>query len=305
LTGAATFDAGSSAAIQSLSAAIAGSSTSGAVGASISLNMIDATLEAGTTGGRISGATSVNIHAHNSSAISATAGAVGLSLSSGAMGGAISTNLIGSQGGNVIKAGIDGGSVTTANGSITVDAEGTQTIDAIAVAGSGAVTAALAGSVTGNTILTAITSKVSDATLVAGTGDVFLDASDNSSISSMAPAMAIGGSTSVGVSVAVNRIGTATSAWLTGGSVRARDVILDAEENADIKTVAIGVGGSTSGAGGAGSVVVNILTGRPRSKTVPMFSPKATWPCWPMTQPASRRLAVRWPSALVQRHWER
>lgn len=259
LTGGVTFDANSSASIQTLSAAVAASKDS-AMGISFGLNMIDASLEAGTTGGSITGATSVLIHAQNSSDIGATAGAVGLSLSGSAMGGALSNNLIGSQGGNDIKAGISGGSVTT-TGDITVNAEGTQTIGSIAIAGSGASSLALAGSVTGNAISTAITSSVSSATLSTGAlGDVHLMASDTSSISSMAPALAVGGSTGVGVSIAVNRIGTETSATLSGGSVRSRDLILDAEENASIKTIAIGVGAGGSN-GGAGSVVVNILTG--------------------------------------------
>jgi hypothetical protein len=264
LTGGATFDANSSASIQTLSAAVAASKDS-AMGISFGLNMIDASLEAGTTGGSITGATSVLIHAQNSSDIGATAGAVGLSLSGSAMGGALSNNLIGSQGGNAIKAGISGGSITT-TGDITVNAEGTQTIGSIAIAGSGASSLALAGSVTGNAISTAITSSVSSATLSTGAlGDVHLMASDTSSISSMAPALAVGGSTGVGVSIAVNRIGTETSAALSGGSVRSRDLILDAEENASIKTVAIGVGAGGSN-GGAGSVVVNILTGSTEAK---------------------------------------
>jgi hypothetical protein len=264
LTGPATFDASSSAKIQTLSAAIAASKDS-AMGVSFGLNMIDASLEASTSGGSISGATSVNIHSHTTAEIGATSGAVNLSLSGSAMGGAISTNLIGSKGGNAVKAGISGGSVTTNNGSITVNAEGTQTIGSIAVAGSGSASLALAGSASANTINTAITSKVSGATLDAGMGDVFVDASDNSSISSMAPALAVGGSTAVGVSIAVNRIGTATTAGLSGGSVRARDLILDADESASIKTIAIGVGAGGSN-GGAGSVVVNILTGSTTAK---------------------------------------
>nr|WP_293778378.1 DUF4347 domain-containing protein [uncultured Oxalicibacterium sp.] len=210
----------------------AASSEGGAIGGSLAVNMIgnsvSAAIKAGTVGGvttasDVTAQGDVAVLAKDTASIATLAGNISASFSGKfGVGLALAVNSIQDS----VSALIDNSSVKTTTGNITVDATFAKPttlptgldvqIAAMAVSGGGAQSVAGAGSVALNWVRNSVTAKIAnigDGRQVKAGGKLSVLASDNSTINSLAGAVAIsgigasGGSGAIGASVAYNYLG--------------------------------------------------------------------------------------------------
>lgn len=251
------------------SLAVAGSAADVAIAGSNANNMIDNTVQAvasnlhGAGAAAAAKAVSLTVKASNTMHASSLAGAV-VGAKSVAVGGAIGYNAIAGRTDATLS-----DSVLAVTGSVDVDARAIATIDTIAVAAGGAQAVAVAGSATTNIITSQVTAGIANTSLDQSGNTTTVSARDASQIDSLAGAAAVAGNAGIGAAVAINRIGTTTEAYLDGGadnrryhaadlSVSATGNNPNANNDANIRTIAIGVGGGGD-VGGAASVAVNLI----------------------------------------------
>src|SRR5690606_22263616 len=162
---------------------------------------------------------------------------------------------------NKVEAGIDGSTLTVSTAT-NVEAKEKAKIETLAADGGGAGTAAVGGSATVNNIANTTRAGISGSSNTGSANKTSIASSDTSSIDSIAGAIRVGGNAGVGAATSVNRIGNTVEAYLSGNrsgnAYQAKNVVLDAASDADIRTIALGVAAGGN-AGVAGSVATNIL----------------------------------------------
>jgi len=156
--------------------------------------------------------------------------------------------------------------------STDVEASSEAVIQTVAAAASGGEGLGLAGALTVNTIDNDIDASATGNDLDSSGNVTTIKATDDAKILSMAGSIGASAGAGVGASIAVNDIGTKTVAELSGGTWHARDITISATStnpnaegsdpahqlDANIQTMAAGVGGGQ--VGGAASAAVNIST---------------------------------------------
>ncbi|OYW21844.1 MAG: hypothetical protein B7Z52_00345, partial [Burkholderiales bacterium 12-64-5] len=238
--------------IVSVAAAIGASQGVTATG-SVTVNLITNRTRAASTDVLLTSPGAINLDADDVSSILSIAGSVALSTSSAGVGIAGAYNEIG----NETLAQIDGGGADGA--SVRIEATEDADIQAIAAAGSGSAKVGVSGSLGINTITSQTTASSSAAVLVA-TGDVVLHATDTSEILSITGAASGAGTAAVGAAGSYNEIGGGVTAELSGGSVSAANLTLDAERSGTLDVWAI-AGSGAGTAGFAGSIALNYAGG--------------------------------------------
>jgi len=263
-----------------------------AFGGSFAINFIKNTVDAGIRANS-SGASDVDadgniaVTARDTASIATLAGNVSFTIGgTGAVGVAFAVNEVNDS----VTATIDGSTANAATGDITVDATFAKPNDlpagldvqiaAMAVAGGGASTIAGAGSVALNWVRNTVQAKIANVgnlgtgdELSAG-GDISVTASDNSTINSLAGAVAIAGigasgaSGAIGASVAYNYLGgdpndpnstdnnvVRAAIENVAGSIRADSIDVHASYVGSINNITVaGAGAGTFALGGAVSI---------------------------------------------------
>ena len=185
--------------VQTLAIGAAGAGTV-ALGGSVGIATVDAYAAASAQGDTIDIGGALQITAQDNASITAgTGSAEGAGTVAG--GAAVSVNHIM----NSLNATLSGGSISAQ--SVSVKADNEAQISSIAAAGSGAGTASVAAGVTINTIGGVVDAAITGAAQVFGDDGVTVEATDHSSIGSLAGGAAVAGTAGVGFAVAVNRIG--------------------------------------------------------------------------------------------------
>ncbi|TXI73269.1 MAG: leukotoxin LktA family filamentous adhesin, partial [Limnohabitans sp.] len=271
-TGAVTVQATSSGAVQSVAAGLAGGG-SAALAGSNTTNAITSTVLAQVDGMELAvNAASVLVQARDLSTIQSFAGTVtGGGTASG--GAALALNFLGrtaddADSRKVVRAEVLD-SLLRSSGGAQVNAYSTSTIKSVGVAAGASGTAAINGSNATNVLEDEI-SALWDATSLLGGGTVTVSARQAAEIDSMAGNVSGAMGAAVGAALAVNRIGSRTTADMVGitlanyflgqgyGTLNADDVLLTAESDNQINTVAVGMSASAV-AGVQGSVAVSVI----------------------------------------------
>tara|TARA_R110002049_G_scaffold182485_1_gene350273 strand:- start:721 stop:16071 length:15351 start_codon:yes stop_codon:yes gene_type:complete len=264
-----------------ISAAVSGGTNiSGGIGVGISLNDIDnvTTAKIETSPVDVSGNLTVEANAEAATIDALTiaasigvAGGRGLSASlAGA--GAVAYNEINNQ----VKASIVGGGIFESGGNINVQAKDTSTINSLTIGGSIAATAsgtqgaaiAVGISIARNEIDNDLRAEISNTTIVADNGNVFVQTVDDSTIDAMAVAASLsavasanaGLSLSGGGAIANNIILTDANASVADSGINAGgEVKLDATSESTITARVYGVFVAAAGSGSvAGSAAIGL-----------------------------------------------
>jgi len=194
----------------------------------------------------------ITLHASDGGTIESSAD--GLAISGGFSGaGAVATNEIGDQ----ITAGVTDATLRAIDDSVfilTDDSAGIENFSFAAGAGSIGLTATVSVNEIDNVLMAEI-----DASTVTAGNDVALDSTDNSSIGSIASQFSFGVLVGAGGAAAYNQIENSVGATIDDGSVvtaSSGDVLVEAQEQATIQTLAAGAAGGTVGIGGSVSVSI-------------------------------------------------
>jgi filamentous hemagglutinin family protein len=235
-------------AIDSIAVAGGGAGT-GAFNGSASTNFIANLTEARLNfADSVSAVASLTVTASDESTIQSLAGSVG-GAGTGAVGAAVAINDIANQVDAKILASDIQAAVTQ------VQTNTIATITSMAVAGSGAGTFAVNGSVATNFISNNTTSLVDELVYLAMGESLAVNASDESTIQSLGGSISFAGTAAVGAAVTVNDINNDVIARITGSQLNLSDqVLVDADSQSAIETIAVAGGGSgTAAVGGSAS----------------------------------------------------
>lgn len=239
--------------IVSVAAAVGASqgvAASGAVTWNVISNRTEASLNDATV---TSGGNAVNLDADDMADIFAISGNAAISSGQGSVGISGSYNEIG----NETYARASGGSMSGTG--VRVEATEDATIKAIAAGGSGSAKVAVSGSLGVNTIGN-ITEASTSGTTLNTAGDAKVRAADSSDIFSVTGAVGAAGNGAVGASGSYNHIVSTVTAGLSGGTVDAANVLVDAERAARMEVWAV-AGSGAGTAGFAGSIALNDIGG--------------------------------------------
>ena len=168
---------------------------------------------------------------------------------------------------NTLEAGYDArveGTAFTDTDELSVTSTGASEVKTLAVSAGAAGSVSLGVSSATNTIGNTVAARLDDASLNNTEARLQVQASDQSTIDSLAGAIQGGGTAAVGVSTAVNAIDNTIEAGISDGDLTIENLLIDALSNAEISTIAVGVAVSGT-AGLAGSIAVNILDTQTRS----------------------------------------
>lgn len=248
--------------IRAIAAAGAGAGNGSLAGA-VTTNQIDNSVDAHISGpATVRGAGKVSLTATDGSTIESLAGAVS-GAGTASAGASVAYNNIGKNGGNHITSYISGSTVRSINSSVELTAKETSTIKSIAAGGAGSGTFSLGGAVTVNDIDSVVESKISGNSDVDAATTSKLEASDNSTIKSLAGQVTISGTAAVGAAVATNKIGTQVNALVSGGTVDISAGGLDVSATSGSTIESLSAGASVSGQVSlTGSVSTNIINGK-------------------------------------------
>jgi len=245
-------------AILGIAAGIAVSGSTMAASGSVAVSSIDNTVTArigsptATSPATAVTAPSVIVNAVNDATVGSFAGNVALSKGT-AIGAAIGYNQVG----GTVTAEIDATTLTN-TGAVTIAATENGSIQAVAVAGAGGKDAAVAGSATANRTSGTVVAGLNASTLLDSAAVVSVAATDTAAIQSLAGSVAGSGDASVGAAIAVNIIGDAVTAEVSGGTLAVKGLTVAANASGAIQTLAIGVAASGEVAV-AGSVATNLM----------------------------------------------
>jgi hypothetical protein len=136
----------------------------------------------------------------------------------------------------------------------------------IAAAGGASGNTGIGASVAYNEIGNTVEAYILNATDTGTTADTKLTATNTSTIRSLAGAVGVGSTGGVGVGVAINRIDNLTAAHVSGAStdLTGRNLVITANGDSRIETIAIGLGAGGE-VGVAGSVAVNMISSDTKS----------------------------------------
>ncbi len=254
-----------------VSGAVTGSS-SATVAGSFALNWIRNTVEStisdvGVGDSIRADAGSIQLHAADDSSINSVAGAVAGTGSGAAIGASVAYNFLGGNpndpaatGQNVVRAGIEDSSGVISADTIDVQATYTGTIDAVTQGGAGAGTFAFGGSISLNRIQNRAETFIENCVNVSGTDLVSLMTHDTSIIHSYSGQISGGGEAAAGAAVAYNDIENDIHASIVNSTVTssAGSIAIEAQSDATIETLAVGIAGAGNLAL-AGSSVANLI----------------------------------------------
>ena len=273
-TGAVAVDATSSGTIKSVAAgvsgggsvALAGSNTTNAITSTVLAQLDRVTMQAGA-----SASASLRVQARDTSTIQSFAGTV-TGGGTAAGGAALALNFLGrtaadADSSKLVKAEVLNSSVQSW-GAVQVNAYSTSAIESMGVAAGASGTAAINGSNATNLLEDTITASWEGTE--SSSSNLVVSARQASEIQSLAGNVSGSLGAAVGAALAVNRIGTQTSSSLTGVDLAdfvngvspwtaqlASDVVISAESDNQIDTIAVGM--SAGSAGVQGSVAVSVI----------------------------------------------
>src|SRR3990167_2519486 len=273
-TGAVAVDAMSSGTIKSVAAgvsgggsvALAGSNTTNAITSTVLAQLDRVTMQAGA-----SASASLRVQARAPSTIQSLAGTV-TGGGTAAGGAALALNFLGrtaadADSSKLVKAEVLNSSVQSW-GAVQVNAYSTSAIESMGVAAGASGTAAINGSNATNLLEDTITASWEGTE--SSSSNLVVSARQASEIQSLAGNVSGSLGAAVGAALAVNRIGTQTSSSLTGVDLAdfvngvspwtaqlASDVVISAESDNQIDTIAVGM--SAGSAGVQGSVAVSVI----------------------------------------------
>lgn len=245
------------------SVALAGSNTTNALTSTVLAQLDDVNL--------VVEAAFLNVQARDTSSIKSFAGTVAGGGTAGG-GAALAQNFLGrtaddADSSKVVKAEVLN-SIVRATGAVQVNAYSTSVIQSIGVAAGASGTAAITGSNATNLLEDEITANWTGSSLISS-NVLTVKARQAAEIDSLAGNVSGGLGAAVGAAVAVNRVGTATRANVLGvtnasfnsglgnWTLIGDDLVLSAESDNQIDTVAVGM--SAGAAGVQGSVAVSVI----------------------------------------------
>jgi len=248
--------------IIAVSIGMGGGGTAG-VGAGVAVNNLSGTNQVSFTNTTTTAQNDISLHAHNGGKIISVTGGLAGGGTAG-VGASVGVNLLK---GNT-TASIVGGTTTSKNNAVSVEATNTANIVSVAVAGAGGGVAGISGAVAVNLIRGTTTARIGsldqNETIINSKTGVNIDAISSGEIVSVAVAAAGAGAAAVSIDVAVNIIKGTTGAYLenTPSSLpkQQNDVSTDgslhmlANSNHDIRSTIVGLSG-------AGVAAVNVLVG--------------------------------------------
>ncbi|MFM6155609.1 MAG: beta strand repeat-containing protein [Sphaerospermopsis kisseleviana] len=238
-------------AIWTLSLGVGGGKT-GALGGSVSINLIDGGTEAYIDGNsNITAKGEILAKAATDDEIHSLSGGFALA-SQVAIGAAGAYNEIDTN----TRSYISSSTVKSQTNQITLDANSNSEIESLSVSGAGAGTSAIAGSVSINQIDTEVAAYISKNANVSATGAIQILALDDSRIASAAGQVAIGGKASIGASVSTNNANNQVKAYIRNSRATANNVLVEANLTAEVNNITVGGAGAGTFALG-GSVTVN------------------------------------------------
>jgi filamentous hemagglutinin family protein len=238
------------------SLAVAGAATGGsvAIGGSATINTITTNTSATLDADAVTADTVRTLVRNGSIAdrvgVWSLAGSITASNTAG-FGAAIAVNTLGGS----YDASVEG---TTFTGTDELIVRSTAASEVKTLAASGGASGQVSAGVSSTTSTGsyAISAGLTDVDLTAADARVDVYAGDDSTISSLAGAVQIGGTAAVGAAVSVNSLSATVDADISGGVLDVENVLVQARSHAEIDTIAVGVAGSGSGSV-SGSVAVN------------------------------------------------
>lgn len=250
---------GGTATIESLAASAAGAGTAAVTG-SLALSTIDGTEDVILEDASVT-AGSVNLSNLGDMTIRTASGNAGFA-GSAAVGGASSVNVMLNR-----RQALVTGSDLSLGGDLDVLTANNGSIETLAASGGAAGTAAVGGALSVNVLESELSAGLRASDVNAGVSDwdttrnITVQAQENGSIDAVTGQAQVAESAAVGGTGSVNYLGNSVDAFVEGGgdaTYRGTNLLVDAQSNAAIQTVAVGASGANRAAL-AGSAAVNIL----------------------------------------------
>ena len=254
--GALTVSAENNNRLESIGVSVGGAADFAAAG-TLSVNLIHGSVEAAIEGATVRAAGEVSVTARDDSVLHSIAGALGLSLRKLGFGAAIAWNQVDTR----VLARVDGADIGA--GSLAVRAEHSDEDDtadgkilSATIGAAAAKETALAGSVSINLLSADIDARVGTGSSVATTGDIAVQATDDSAIRALAGGLAFSpGAGAFGAAVGMNIIDNNLDAQASSAVLHASgNVLIQAVQAGAIDALAMGLAGGKDFALG-GSVV--------------------------------------------------
>ena len=244
-----------------------------AAGAAISLNWLDNTVEAYVKDGAVVSASgNITISASdNGQLITASIGAAGAGTA--AVGAGLAYDYIGGDPGDPVlnipanptstnkaqaRAYIDGSTVQSTGGNVSLVAMSNPDLIDVTIGGSGAGKVAIAGSISINFIRSIVDASIVDGATVSSAGDANISAFSSPTATAVDGAAAGAGNVAVGLAGATTDIASSVTARIDDAEVTADDANLSATTDATIRSLTLGGSGSGSFAVGI-ALAVNTI----------------------------------------------
>ncbi|SEO80581.1 haemagglutination activity domain-containing protein [Aquisalimonas asiatica] len=250
---------GGTAIIESIAASAAGAGTAAVTG-SLAASTIDGTEDVILQDATVD-AGAVNLSNIGDMTIRTASGNASFA-GTAAVGGASSVNVMLNR-----RQALVTGSNLTLGGDLDVLTANNGSIETLAASGGAAGTAAVGGALTVNVLESELSAGLRASDVNAGLSDwdttrnITVQAQENGSIDSIAGQAQVAESAAVGGTGAVNYLGNSVDAFVEGGgdaTYRGTNLLVDAQSNAAIQTVAVGASGANRVAL-AGSAAVNVM----------------------------------------------
>lgn len=257
--GSVTVSAENDSTIESIAAALAASKDNMAAAGAVSLNNIENTTSATVQGKALNGivaGSAVGISATDSTEIWALAGGVGLTKGQAGFGASVAWSEVDNT---VHAAALDGARVVSSASTVSVLATADSLVQAIAAAGGAADKVAVGGSFSAVQTTNTTTAEVSGSSTLDAAGAVTVEALDTAAIEAAAGSVALSGQAALGVAAAYNVIDNRTTAQAVSSTLDGASVRVEAGNEAEIASAAVG-GGGASKVAVSGSLAVNTIT---------------------------------------------
>ncbi len=262
--GAVAVEATTSGTIQSIAAGMAGGGTVGAAGSNTTNGITSTVLAQMDSVTQAAASASLRVQAQDSSTIQSFAGSVAAGGTAGG-GAAFALNFLGrtaldADSSKVVKAEVLNSTINS-GGAVQVKALSTSLIESMGVAAGAGGTVAITGSNTTNLLEDEITASWSGGSLSGTATSLTVQADDAATVRTLAGNFSAGGTAAVGAAIAVNQIGSAVLANLSGMTLHAAPaaVVVDADLRGEIKSVA--ASGAVSGTASVnGSFTTNTVS---------------------------------------------
>ena len=263
--------ANTSGTIRSLAAGIAGGGTAGVAGSNTTNAITSTVLAQLNAVGMAEDAATVTVRARDTSTIESFAGSVAVG-GTGGGGAAIALNFLGrtateDDSSKQVKAEVLNSNLKS-DGAVLVQALSSSSIDSMAIAVGVGGSAAVTGANTTNWLEDDITATWSGGSLYGSGNSLTVQAQDGASVETLASNVSASGSAAVGAALAVNKVGSAVLANLSGMTLHAAAAVrVDADMTGMIKSVAASAAVSGGGAVN-GSFTTNAMTASVKAQAV-------------------------------------